>query len=172
MRSNMFGYAGAPMPLPRLRPPGTSTISHAFRTPESSTSEEEDRTDLLGRSFQTSSRPKSRSSLAVSAVHYIIYFEIRYKLINIIDTSCISIIQYTHESIRVSIIQWWWIRDHLLQRSILIGLGGGKSFPLPNRRRKDFAYYKISGSIYALLHCYGIQKKFMTIRLSTKKVGT
>lgn len=65
MRSNMFGYAGAPMPLPRLRPPGTSTISHAFRTPESSTSEEEDRTDLLGRSFQTS-RPKSRSSLAVS----------------------------------------------------------------------------------------------------------
>lgn len=66
MRSNMFGYAGAPMPLPRLRPPGTSTISHAFRTPESSTSEEEDRTDLLGRSFQTSSRPKSRSSLAVS----------------------------------------------------------------------------------------------------------
>lgn len=66
MRSNMFGYTGAPMPLPRLRPPGTGTISHAFRTPESSTSEEEDRTDLLGRSFQTSSRPKSRSSLAVS----------------------------------------------------------------------------------------------------------
>lgn len=66
MRSNnMFGYAGAPMPLPRLRPPGPGTISHAFRTPESSTSEEEDRTDLLGRSFQTS-RPKSRSSLAVS----------------------------------------------------------------------------------------------------------
>jgi len=69
MRSNMFGYAGAPMPLPRLRPPGTSTISHAFRTPESSTSEEEDRTDLLGRNFQTSSRPKSRSSLAVSILY-------------------------------------------------------------------------------------------------------
>lgn len=67
MRSNVFGYTGAPMPLPRLRPPGTSTISHTYRTPESSTSEEEDRTDLLGRSFHTS-RPKSRSSLAVSAL--------------------------------------------------------------------------------------------------------
>jgi len=72
MRSNMFGYAGAPMPLPRIRPPGTSTISHTFRTPESSTSEEEDRTDLLGRSFQTSSRPKSRSSLAVSIFYCIV----------------------------------------------------------------------------------------------------
>ncbi|XP_050058949.1 uncharacterized protein LOC114126396 [Aphis gossypii] len=76
MRSNMFGYAGAPMPLPRLRPPGTSTISHAFRTPESSTSEEEDRTDLLGRSFQTSSRPKSRSSLAnQSGIYYDVDYE-------------------------------------------------------------------------------------------------
>lgn len=83
MRSNMFGYAGAPMPLPRLRPPGTSTISHAFRTPESSTSEEEDRTDLLGRSFQTSSRPKSRSSLAVSIYSSIIYKRILFVVYNI-----------------------------------------------------------------------------------------
>ncbi|XP_050440511.1 mucin-5AC [Adelges cooleyi] len=75
MRSNMFGYAGAPMPLPRLRPPGTGTMSHAFRTPESSTSEEEDRTDLLGRSFQAS-RPKSRSSLAnQSGIYYDVDYE-------------------------------------------------------------------------------------------------
>lgn len=47
--------------MPRLRPPSV----HTLRTPESSTSEEEDRADLLGRNFHVP-RPKSRSSVAVS----------------------------------------------------------------------------------------------------------
>uniref|UniRef100_A0A2S2QSQ5 Sperm flagellar membrane protein n=2 Tax=Sipha flava TaxID=143950 RepID=A0A2S2QSQ5_9HEMI len=96
MRSNMFGYAGAPMPLPRLRPPGTSTISHAFRTPESSTSEEEDRTDLLGRSFQTSSRPKSRSSLAnQSGIYYDVDYEQQQQGEMTFSPGCIPLSTYT-----------------------------------------------------------------------------
>lgn len=60
--------------MPRLRPPSV----HTLQTPESSTSEEEDRADLLGRSFQVP-RPKSRSSVAVSRPLHdsiIVFFEI------------------------------------------------------------------------------------------------
>ncbi len=63
--STIFGYtlphSTGPLIMPRLRPPSV----HTLRTPESSTSEEEDRADLLGRNFQVP-RPKSRSSVAVS----------------------------------------------------------------------------------------------------------
>ena len=69
----MFGYAGtlphlaAPVPLPRLglRPASV----HGMRPPDSSSSEEEDRADLLGRNFQVP-RPKSRSSVAVSNIYF------------------------------------------------------------------------------------------------------
>ena len=66
--STIFGYtlphSAGPVIMPRLRPPSV----HTLRTPESSTSEEEDRADLLGRNFQVP-RPKSRSSVAVSSFH-------------------------------------------------------------------------------------------------------
>ncbi|XP_050544267.1 uncharacterized protein LOC126907194 [Daktulosphaira vitifoliae] len=96
MRSNMFGYAGAPMPLPRLRPPGNSTLSHPFRTPESSTSEEEDRTDLLGRNYQTS-RPKSRSSLAnQSGIYYDVdYEQQQQQQTDLFSGGCIPLNTYT-----------------------------------------------------------------------------
>lgn len=60
--SSIFGYSlphsngGGALIMPRLRAPSV----HTLRTPESSTSEEEDRADLLGRQFQVP-RPKSRS---------------------------------------------------------------------------------------------------------------
>ncbi|KAL1449128.1 hypothetical protein WDU94_000359, partial [Cyamophila willieti] len=72
--SALFGYSlpHHPLPLPRLRPPPPQ--SH-LRTPESSTSEEEDRTDLLGRNFQVP-RPKSRSSVAnQSGIYYDVDYE-------------------------------------------------------------------------------------------------
>lgn len=70
--SAMFGYTlphGTHVPIPRLRPGSV----HTMRTPESSTSEEEDRADLLGRNFQVP-RPKSRSSVAVSNPSNLHYF--------------------------------------------------------------------------------------------------
>lgn len=71
----MFGYGGtlpmAPMPLPRLGlRPGS-----AHNTRHDSSSEEEDRTDLLGRNFQVP-RPKSRSSIAnQSGIYYDVDYE-------------------------------------------------------------------------------------------------
>ncbi|XP_073986228.1 calcium-binding EGF-like domain-containing protein pawn isoform X2 [Rhodnius prolixus] len=73
--SAMFGYGGtlpiAPMPLPRLGlRPGS-----AHNTRQDSSSEEEDRTDLLGRNFQVP-RPKSRSSIAnQSGIYYDVDYE-------------------------------------------------------------------------------------------------
>lgn len=71
--STIFGYGGtlphlsAPVPMPRmsLRPASV----HGTRAADSSCSEEEDRTDLLGRNFHVP-RPKSRSSVAVSIIEY------------------------------------------------------------------------------------------------------
>nr|XP_018902435.1 PREDICTED: uncharacterized protein LOC109034002 [Bemisia tabaci] len=72
--SAMFGYTlphGTHVPIPRLRPGSV----HTMRTPESSTSEEEDRADLLGRNFQVP-RPKSRSSVAnQSGIYYDVDYE-------------------------------------------------------------------------------------------------
>ncbi|XP_014286842.1 uncharacterized protein [Halyomorpha halys] len=72
--SAMFGYGGtlpvAPMPLPRL-----GLRSGQNTTRQDSSSEEEDRADLLGRSFQVP-RPKSRSSVAnQSGIYYDVDYE-------------------------------------------------------------------------------------------------
>lgn len=72
--SAMFGYGGtlpmAPMPLPRL-----GLRSGQNTTRQDSSSEEEDRADLLGRSFQVP-RPKSRSSIAnQSGIYYDVDYE-------------------------------------------------------------------------------------------------
>lgn len=75
--SAMFGYNGtlpmAPMPLPRLGlRPGSA---HNTTRQHDSSSEEEDRTDLLGRNFQVP-RPKSRSSIAnQSGIYYDVDYE-------------------------------------------------------------------------------------------------
>ncbi|KAI5708239.1 hypothetical protein M8J77_018771 [Diaphorina citri] len=91
--SAMFGYSlpHHPVPLPRLRPPASQ-----LRTPESSTSEEEDRTDLLGRNFQVP-RPKSRSSVANQSG---IYYDVDYEQQNDVFSqkshpSCIPLNTYT-----------------------------------------------------------------------------
>lgn len=64
-----------PVPLPRL---GLPTRSNGMRTLEnSSSSEEEDRTDLLGRNFHVP-RPKSRSTNSItnqSGIYYDVDFE-------------------------------------------------------------------------------------------------
>lgn len=70
---SVFGYGGtlphlsAPVPMPRLSLRPASV--HGNRAADSSCSEEEDRTDLLGRNFHVP-RPKSRSSVAVSSTCY------------------------------------------------------------------------------------------------------
>ncbi|KAF6204248.1 hypothetical protein GE061_002588 [Apolygus lucorum] len=76
--SAMFGYGGtmpiAPMPLPRLGLRPGSAHNTTSRQHDSS-SDEEDRTDLLGRNFQVP-RPKSRSSIAnQSGIYYDVDYE-------------------------------------------------------------------------------------------------
>jgi len=74
--STMFGYSGtlsAPVPMPRLSLRPASV--HGTRAPDSSCSEEEDRTDLLGRNFHVP-RPKSRTSVAnQSGIYYDVEYE-------------------------------------------------------------------------------------------------
>ncbi|XP_046682010.1 uncharacterized protein LOC124368728 isoform X3 [Homalodisca vitripennis] len=77
--STIFGYGGtlphlsAPIPMPRLSLRPASV--HGTRAADSSCSEEEDRTDLLGRNFHVP-RPKSRSSVAnQSGIYYDVDYE-------------------------------------------------------------------------------------------------
>ncbi|XP_065215388.1 uncharacterized protein pwn isoform X2 [Planococcus citri] len=98
--STIFGYtlphSAGPVIMPRLRPPSV----HTLRTPESSTSEEEDRADLLGRNFQVP-RPKSRSSVAnQSGIYYDVDYESQQQSGEIFSTMksgqpCIPLNTYT-----------------------------------------------------------------------------
>ncbi|XKL59392.1 hypothetical protein PGB90_000408 [Kerria lacca] len=99
--STIFGYtlphSTGPVIMPRLRPPSV----HTLRTPESSTSEEEDRADLLGRNFQVP-RPKSRSSIAnQSGIYYDVDYESQQQSGEIFSTiksgqpTCIPLNTYT-----------------------------------------------------------------------------
>ncbi|XP_036330913.1 mucin-5AC isoform X7 [Rhagoletis pomonella] len=75
MQMHQSGSMAPPVPLPRL---GLSSRSNGMRTLEnSSSSEEEDRTDLLGRNFQVP-RPKSRSNGSIanqSGIYYDVDYE-------------------------------------------------------------------------------------------------
>lgn len=55
-----------PVPLPRLT---LQQRAASVRPPESTSSEEEDKVDLLGRSFQVP-RPKSRSNASIAVSRY------------------------------------------------------------------------------------------------------
>uniref|UniRef100_A0A034V5S2 63 kDa sperm flagellar membrane protein n=1 Tax=Bactrocera dorsalis TaxID=27457 RepID=A0A034V5S2_BACDO len=75
MQMHQAGSMAPPVPLPRL---GLSARSNGMRTLEnSSSSEEEDRADLLGRNFQVP-RPKSRSNGSIanqSGIYYDVDYE-------------------------------------------------------------------------------------------------
>lgn len=79
--SAMFGYPSLshigtmqhhgtlpPVPLPRLTLQAAQRAA-SIRPPESTSSEEEDKADLLGRSFQVP-RPKSRSNASIAVSRY------------------------------------------------------------------------------------------------------
>lgn len=59
-----------PVPLPRLNLQAAQRAS-SIRPPESTSSEEEDKVDLLGRSFQVP-RPKSRSNASIAVSRYLV----------------------------------------------------------------------------------------------------
>ncbi|XP_012155463.1 mucin-5AC isoform X4 [Ceratitis capitata] len=78
MQMHQAGSMAPPVPLPRYERLGLSSRSNGMRTLEnSSSSEEEDRTDLLGRNFQVP-RPKSRSNGSIanqSGIYYDVDYE-------------------------------------------------------------------------------------------------